>query len=138
MNLSEIIQPGLSKEETFVVDERHLAQHLGSGSLRVLATPSMIALMEHEAHLLLEQRLPKGYSSVGTLVNVRHLAPTPLGSRFRVRVEVIRVEENRISFHVQAWDEKEQIGDGEHQRVVIDYARFLRRVASKNPEQTQT
>ena len=137
MNLTELswlansIQPGMYKEETFLVEESHIAAHVGSGSSRVLATPWMIAYMERVAHRLLADHLPEGYSSVGALVNIRHLAPTPVGCAVRVRGQVIEVDGLRVNFSVQAWDEIEQIGEGQHQRVVIDQARFLRRVEAK-------
>ena len=132
MELTEFIKPGMSLETTFQVEAQHSAAHLGSGSLRVLATPIMIAFMESTSHRLLAQRLPAGYSSVGMLVNVRHLAPTPLGNTVRVLSEVLEVDNLRVTFRVQAWDQSEQIGDGQHQRMVIDEARFLRRVQAKS------
>jgi predicted thioesterase len=131
MDLTTLIQPGLSHETTFTVEDQHTAAHIGSGSLRVLATPVMISVMEGVSHRLLAERLPEGRSSVGILVNVRHLAPTPLGSAVRVRTEVIAVEGSRVTFRVQAFDETELAGEGEHQRVVIDVARFLQRVEAK-------
>jgi fluoroacetyl-CoA thioesterase len=131
MDLSALIKPGMSLETTFQVEPQHSAAHLGSGSLRVLATPIMIAFMESTSHRLLAQRLPEGYSSVGMLVNVRHLAPTPLGNTVRVLSEVLEVDGLRVTFSVQAWDQSEQIGEGQHQRMVIDQARFLRRVEAK-------
>jgi predicted thioesterase len=122
----------MTLEKTIVVEEQHLAGHLGSGSLRVLATPAMIAFMEGVSHQLLAQYLPEGYSSVGAHVDVYHLAPTPLGATVRVRSEVALVEGIRVQFNVEAWDEREQIGRGLHERVVIDHARFLRRVSAKS------
>jgi fluoroacetyl-CoA thioesterase len=132
MEVSELIKPGLWREEAFHVEERQAAIHVGSGSARVLATPWMIAFMEQTAHRLLATRLPPGYSSVGVLVNVRHIAPSPVGSPVRVRVEVLEVDGQRVNFMVQAWDPSELIGEGQHQRVVIDEARFLRRVEAKS------
>ena len=131
MDISEFIHPGMSLETTFTVEAQHSAQHLGSGSLRVLATPIMIAFMENTSHRLLAQHLPQGYSSVGVLVNVRHLAPTPLGCSVRVRSEITEVDGLKVTFKVQAWDESEPVGEGQHQRMVIDQARFLRRVEEK-------
>jgi len=98
----------------------------------VLATPWMIAFMERNARRLLGERLPAGYSSVGSHVDVRHLAPTPVGGRVRVRAEVLAVDGWKVEFVIQAWDEQELIGEGRHQRVVIEEERFLRRVARKN------
>ena len=131
MNLTEIVKPGLTREDTFQVDEQHSAIHVGSGSLHVLATPWMIAFMERTARKLLGEVLPESYSSVGVKVDIRHLAPSPVGSRVRTRAQVTNVEGWKVEFNISAWDEHEQIGEGHHQRVVIDEARFLRRVAKK-------
>lgn len=135
MDFQSIFQPGMSQEETFLVEEQHTAAHVGSGTMRVLATPWMIAFMEHVARKFLGEHLPAGYSSVGVRVDVRHLAPTPVGSRVRVRVEISSVEGSQVEFKVEAWEGEEKVGDGRHQRVVIDEARFLRRVAAKTGEQ---
>lgn len=134
MDFEEIIQPGMSKEETFLVEEQHTAIHVGSGSLRVLATPWMIAYMERVARKFLGELLPQGYSSVGVHVDVSHLAPSPVGSQVKARVEILSVEGSKINFIIEAWDEEEKIGTGQHQRVVIDEARFLRRVAAKSKD----
>lgn len=131
MELVEFIQPGMSKEETFCVQDEHSATHVGSGAVRVLATPWMIAFMERVSHRLLMEKLPQGRTSVGAMINVRHLAPTPLGSTIRVRSEITAVEGSKVMFRIQAWDESEQVGEGEHLRVVVDEARFLKRVTDK-------
>ena len=133
MQLSDIIQPGMTNEETFMIEERHLAPHVGSGALRVLATPWLIAQMEGVSHRLLAKHLPEGYSSVGIHVDMRHLAPTPLGDAVRVHSEVLSVDGWTVAFAVRAWDSKEQIGECKHERFVIDEARFLKRVAAKSP-----
>jgi fluoroacetyl-CoA thioesterase len=138
MNLSDHINTGMSLEQTFLVEEEHLAKHIGSGSVRVLATPWMIAFMERVSHQLLANHLPDSYSSVGYIVDIQHIAPTPLGSRVRVRANVAEISGLQVSFEVMAWDENEQIGRGRHLRVVIQPERFLIRVASKtDPEQDE-
>lgn len=131
MELTNFLQPGMKREETFTVEEIHSAQHVGSGASRVLATPWMIAFIERNAHRLLAEILPQPYSSVGVLVNVRHLAPTPVGSRLHVSAEVVEIDGLKVTFKVQAWDEQEQVGDGFHERFVIDPHRFLNRVEKK-------
>jgi fluoroacetyl-CoA thioesterase len=132
MEVTDLIQPGMTREESYLVEEEHTAIHVGSGSLRVLATPWMIAFMERNARRLIGEHLPQGYSSVGAWVDVHHLAPTPVGGQVRVRAEVLAVDGWKVDLSIQAWDEQEQIGNGQHQRVVIDEERFLRRVARKN------
>ncbi|MCJ7660238.1 MAG: thioesterase family protein [Anaerolineales bacterium] len=131
MELSEIIKPGMMSEKTFSVEERHSAVQAGSGGVAVLATPWMIAFMENAAFNLLESVLPDGFSSVGVLVEVRHLAPTPIGGEVRVQVEVTEVEDSGVSFGVRAWDKSEQIGQGVHLRGVVEKDRFLKRVNAK-------
>jgi len=115
-----------------MVEEAHSAIHIGSGSHRVLASPWMITFMERAARLLLADLLPSGYSSVGVHVDIRHLAPTPVGGMLRVRAEVLAVENAKVKFSVQAADQVEPVGAGFHERVIIEEERFLRRVARKN------
>lgn len=133
MELEKILRLGMVKEMSFLVEEEHLAIHIGSGSARVLATPWMITYLERTARLFLAELLPEGYSSVGVHVDVRHLAPTPLGGIVRASVEVTSIDGLKVDFSVKAWDEHEQVGSGSHRRVVIDEERFLRRVARKEP-----
>lgn len=132
MDFSSLIQPGMIQEETYTVGEEHLASHIGSGEARVLATPWLIMFIERTSHRLIAQHLPVGFSSVGTMVELRHLAPTPLGGKVRVRAEVTAVENTKVTLSVQAWDEVELVGTGTHQRFIIDEARFLKRIASKS------
>jgi predicted thioesterase len=131
MEFGECIEVGMKHEATFRVDEQYTAFHIGSGSLRVLATPSMIGFMERISHQLLTRCLPDGYSSVGAVVDVRHLAPTPLGWTVRVTSEVVEVDGRKVTLAVEAWDDREKVGEGRHQRVVIDLNRFLQRVEAK-------
>lgn len=131
MELSDHFQPGMYKETVFDVTEEHSAIQLGSGSMRVLATPMMIRFMEITSHRLLEQRLPEGLSSVGIHVDVHHQAPTPINNQVRVRSEIVELNESRVRFSVTAWDNFEQVGEGFHMRVVIDLARFMKRVEEK-------
>lgn len=131
MDYNELIKPGMTFEDTFEVREEHLAWHIGSGTLSVLATPWLIDFMESVSHRLIAQYLPEGSSSVGTEVNMRHLAPTPPGSKVRVKAEVLAVEGAKVSLYVQAWDETELVGTCNHQRFIIDEKRFLKRVAAK-------
>jgi fluoroacetyl-CoA thioesterase len=136
MELMEKITLGLREEQEFVVMEEYTAEHVGSGSLRVLATPSLIGFMERVARDLMERNLPEGYSSVGVWVDVRHLAATPVEAKVRVSCEVIEIDGRKVDFHVDAWDEIEKIGEGRHQRVAIDVNRFLQRLQAKLPGTT--
>ena len=125
------IQIGLAAERSETVVESLLATRLGSGSVEVYATPAMVALMESAAVAAIEPLLPEGQSSVGIALDVKHLAATPPGQQVRARAEVATVEGRKVTFHVQAWDEQELIGEGTHTRFVIDVARFMQRVQSK-------
>lgn len=128
---ADLFPPGMRREKTLTVSEEHSAAHVGSGSLRVLATPWMIAYMEQVSRDLLAEALPAGFSSVGVHVDVCHLAPTPVGSPVTVRAEVLAVDGRQVSLRVWAEDAVEPVGEGRHVRAVIDEARFLKRVAAK-------
>jgi fluoroacetyl-CoA thioesterase len=133
MELMEKIIVGMKEEQVFRVEEQYTAGHVGSGSLRVLATPSMIGFMERVASDLMGRNLPDGYSSVGVWVDVRHLAATPVDAQVRVACQVILIDGRKVDFSVEAWDEVEKIGQGRHQRVAIDVSRFLQRLQAKLP-----
>lgn len=125
------IRPGLQGEMTEQVTESVSARHIGSGDLRVYATPAMVALIERASVALLAPYLPEGQSTVGMGLQLRHLAPTPLGKQVTARVRVEAVEGNTISLAAEVWDDVEKVGQAEHQRAIIDVARFLRRVEAK-------
>lgn len=122
------IGPGQSFTQDFVVEDRHTAAHIGSGSVQVLATPMMIAFIENTALKLLDQSLDQGFSSVGTRVDIRHLAPSLLGSRVHVQVVVDQVEGQKVTLKVEVWDASILVGSGTHERFVIDVERFQNRL----------
>jgi predicted thioesterase len=128
MDVNEYLQAGLSREDTFTIEEKHTAPHVGSGVVRVLGTPCLIAFMEITSRKLLDEHLPEGFSTVGVLVNVRHLAPSAIGSSVHVRVEVQEVDGNKVMLEVDARDGEDVFGKGLHERYVIDVQRFLKRV----------
>ncbi len=125
------LKPGLEGSAELAVGEQHTAPSIGSGRVRVLATPVMINLMEAAALDAIEHLLPEGRQSLGTRLDVTHVAATPVGMRVRARARVTAVEGNRIAFHVEARDEVDLIGEGRHERVVVDVARFDTRVQAK-------
>ena len=122
---------GLSGTAELVVGEQHTAPRVGSGRIRVLATPVMINLIEAAALAAVEQSLPEDHQSLGTRLNVSHIAATPVGMRVRATAEVVKVEGRTIHFHVRAEDERELIGEGTHERVVVNLERFDQRVQEK-------
>jgi predicted thioesterase len=122
---------GLTGEARVQVTPEVTAQHMGSGTVSVFATPEMVLLMERAAVAALAPRLAPGQQSVGTMVNVRHLAATPLGATVTAHAELIAVDGRRLTFRVSAHDGTELIGEGSHERAVIDLARFEAKVAAK-------
>ncbi|MGQ0512502.1 MAG: thioesterase family protein [Betaproteobacteria bacterium] len=131
MELSSILRPGGTGSAALTVGEEHTAPRVGSGLVHVLATPVMINLFEAAALDAVDQHLPPGYQSLGTVLNVRHIAATPVGMQVRARAEVIRVEGRTVFLKVEARDEKDLIGDGLHERVVVNVEKFSQRVQRK-------
>jgi fluoroacetyl-CoA thioesterase len=115
------------------VRPEHLANRFKDPMLpQVLATPMMIMMMENAALAAIRPYLDRDESAVGTAIDVRHLAATPVGDEVRAEAEVVKVEGKRIEFKVSASDETEQIGSGTHQRMVIDLASFNERLGKKS------
>lgn len=114
-----------------VVGEAHTAPRIGSGRVHVLATPVMINLMEAAALAAVEALLPDGHQSLGIKLDVSHTAATPVGMRVVAIARLEGVEGRRLRFSVEARDEKEPIGGGTHERVVVNVARFDERVQKK-------
>jgi len=125
------LSPGLKAEVRRKVTLEITARHLGSGNVEVLATPAMIALMEQAAVQAVDPLLPPGYKTVGVAVDVKHMAPTPVGMEVRAIAELVEVDGRKLLFKVEAYDEKEKVGEGFHRRVVIDVEQFAIRVSSK-------
>ena len=130
MDLSQL-RPGLAGSAELLVGPEHTAPSIGSGVIPVLGTPVMINLMEAAALAAAEHLLPAGHQSLGIHLDVRHLAATPIGMRVRATAELTNVDGRTLTFRVEARDETEVIGDGTHQRVVVNVARFDQRVQRK-------
>jgi predicted thioesterase len=130
MDLSAL-KPGLNGFVEITVGEEHTAPHVGSGRVRVLATPVMINLMEAAALQAVEGLLPAGHQTVGIHLDVTHVAATPVGMRVRAHAELTKVEKRTLWFRVHADDEKEAIGEGVHERIVINLERFDQRMHEK-------
>jgi len=122
---------GLTGTAELIVGEQHTAPRIGSGRIRVLATPVMINLIEAAALAAVEQSLPEHHQSLGTHLDVTHVAATPVGMKVRATAEVIKVEGRTIFFRVRCDDERELIGEGTHERVVVNVDRFDARVQAK-------
>ncbi len=125
------IKTGLKGYGEFTVKETDSARAFRSGSLDVLATPVMIASAEETCADLVQPLLDEGMGTVGTLVNIRHQAPTPIGMKYRCECELIAAEGRVLRFHVVLTDEREQIAEGTHERVIINDERFLNKTQKK-------
>jgi predicted thioesterase len=122
------IKPGLTLNKIFTVEEKHTAYHLGSGTIRVLGTPIMIAFMEITAMELLEKHLDEAHTTVGTRVDIRHLAPSPLGAEIKVTAEVIKANGPKTTLKVEAWDGQKLVGTGTHWRYTINVEEFSKQL----------
>jgi fluoroacetyl-CoA thioesterase len=129
--MSDQFPAGLTGDATTQVVPEVTARHLGSGIVAVFATPEMVRLMERAAVNALKPHLAEGQQSVGTVVNVKHLAATPLGATVTARAELVSVDGRRLSFKVSAHDGMDLIGEGTHERALIDLARFEAKVKAK-------
>ena len=122
---------GTKAEKLVLVTAENAISFLGAEGPRVLATPNMIGLMERACRDVVLPQLEPGYDTVGTHVDVFHLAAAPIGATVKITAEIIAMEERRVEFRVEAWDEKEKIGEGTHQRAIVNVAKFAARMAEK-------
>ncbi len=134
LNLTGALQPGLKGYVEIIVADQHTAPHVGSGRVHVLATPVMVNLMEAAALQAVEGRLPQGYQTVGIHLDITHVAATPVGMHVRAYAELSKIEKRTLTFKVHAEDDKERIGEGVHERVIINLERFdIRMLAKLSP-----
>ena len=127
----ENLKAGLKNSVAQVVSQNDTALAVGSGSLKVLATPKLIALVEKAAADLVEKILPQEFTSVGTLVNFEHTAPTPISLKFWAEVEISEIDGRKIIFTVSAFDERGEIGRGRHERFIVNREKFQLKANSK-------
>lgn len=125
------IAPGLSAQFSRQVEEKHTATHHGNPGVEVLATPVVCEWVEEAACLAVHPHLESGMVSVGTVVNLKHLAATPVGMTVRVQARLAEVDGRRLVFVVEAFDEKEKIAESHQERFVVTLQRFLDRTAQK-------
>lgn len=131
MSLQLEVPLGGTGTASLLVADEHTASSVGSGKIHVMATPVMINLIEAAALDACEKWLPPGYQSLGTHLDVSHIAATPVGMRATATAEVIAVEGRNIRFKVSARDERDLIGEGLHERVVVNAERYYQRVQEK-------
>ena len=124
------IPSNLACREEYLVSSEHAARHIGSGEVGVLSTPSMILFMERTSMKCIQEYLPLNYTTVGIVVNVRHLNPAPIGGVVRVESKLIQVDGRRLVFEVKAYYKDTLIGEGLHERFIVNKEKFLEK--SKN------
>lgn len=122
---------GITGKSEVLVDNSNTAKAMGSGDLEVFATPAMIALMEKAATLAVAECLPEGSSTVGTMINVKHIAATPVGMNVAARATLNQIDGKRLVFEVEAFDGKDKIGEGQHERFIINVEKFMARTNGK-------
>ncbi len=125
------VRPGVTGVRNIQVSEEHTAARWGSGGLDVLATPFMVALMEGAAVAAVDAQLPPGYCTVGSRLDVRHLAATAVGCSVQARAELVEVDGRRLVFRVEASDDAGLIGEGSHERFIVDLDRFMHKAAAR-------
>ncbi len=125
------ITPGLTGTATMIVGTNDTAPRVGSGKIAVLATPVMINLIEEAALAAIEDALPEGMQSLGTHLDVSHVAATPVGMTVTATARVAAVDGRTVTFDVSARDDEELIGEGRHTRVVVTAEKFKARVDAK-------
>jgi predicted thioesterase len=131
ISLMNALVPGLTGTAADRVTVENTAAHWGSGDVTGFATPALVLLMENAAFNATGERLPAGQTSVGIEINIRHLAATPIGMAVRARAELTQVQGRILTFHVEAWDDVEKIGEGMHVRSVVELAGFDKRMSEK-------
>ena len=128
------VKIGASKERRITVDSSHTTSFLWEGE-NVLSTPSMIAEMEETCRLLLKEAIPEAeWDSVGTIVDIKHLASTPVGTEVILKAKVLSIDGRRIMFEVEAQDKLERIGEGRHERFIINVPRFRSKFHEKQKQ----
>ncbi|GHO52153.1 thioesterase family protein [Ktedonobacter robiniae] len=120
------LAPGMTAEISTLVTPENTAAAVGAGGVEVFATPMMIALMENASWQAAAPGLDKGHVTVGTLVNVKHLAATPVGQSVRAVATLHEIDGRRLVFQVEAYDERQKIGEGTHERFIVKLDQFLK------------
>jgi len=124
-----MVEVGSKGKAENIVKPSNTAKSVGSGTLEVFSTPMMIALMENAAINAI--KLPEDQSSVGTYIDIKHIAATPIGMKVWAEAEVLEVDGRKVVFKIEAYDEIEKIGEGRHERYIINNEKFLAKTNSK-------
>lgn len=122
---------GMTGEASVIVNADNIALKFGSSTVNVYATPAMVGLMEKASVNAVEGYLPEGYATVGTKIEIRHMTATPIGMKVTAKAEVIEIDGLKIKFKVGAFDEREKIGDGTHNRYIVKLSDFIKKAEGK-------
>lgn len=122
---------GINGEARETVNESNTALKMKSGGLMVYATPAMIALAEQAAYKSVEPYLEEGQGTVGTFMNVKHLAATPVGMEITAKSELTSIEGRKLTFKIEVFDEREKIGEGVHERFIVNNEKFQNKANGK-------
>jgi predicted thioesterase len=131
MEIDTLLKPGMKGEKQEAVTDENTAESWGSGGLPVYATPAMIALLEAACLAAVDPFLPEGFSTVGTELNVKHMAATAPGMTVRASGELLEVDGRRLLFRAEVWDDAGKIGEGTHSRFVVENEKFLKKARDK-------
>ena len=125
------MEKGIKNTKTITVTPDKTAETMGSGILPVFATPAMVALMENTAAESVEALLPEDSTSVGTLINVKHLGADPVGAEVTCESELVEIDGRKLTFEIKVFDREGLVGEARHERFVIDKTRFMDKVQKK-------
>lgn len=126
-----MLKTGITGKQEIIVDHTNTAEVVGSGLLPVFATPAMIALIEKTAWVSIADKLEQGQGSVGIKLDVAHTSATPAGMKVWCETELTEIDKKRLVFKVTVFDECGEVGNGTHERFIIDNDRFLEKAESK-------
>ena len=126
-----MLKTGIKGKQTVIVTEENTAKTMGSGTLDVFATPAMIALMEQTAYESVAGELEEGYGTVGTMLNVKHVSATPLGMKVTCESTLTKIDGRALTFEVKAFDERGLIGEGTHERFLVQNEKFQAKANNK-------
>lgn len=131
-NMKKNLEIGLTLTESYIIGREHAARSVGSGEVEVLSTPAMVAFMEKTASRCVKSKLPENSITVGTRIDIRHLSPTPIGEKIKVKAELVKIDNRKLVFRVKAEWHNEVIGRGQHERFIVNKERFLERLEARS------
>lgn len=120
---------GSVRKDEYEIKKEHMPTPSGGREIPVLSTPSMVHMMENTSKLLIEDKLPKGYTTVGIRIDVKHMRPAPVGGKVEVISELLEVEGKRLKLKVEAYYKGKKVGEGVHERYIINLEEHLKRIS---------